>query len=131
MKLEDLERRLRADMLSEAGCWGGKVLLHREVHAPPSSVAAALAAAGAGGSGSLGGGGDEERKGEGSGEEDITRTTQFQPTTQVQAFWETSGDVGDIDQVWQGGGACVEGWDGCVMCWAVLWCAVVCCAVLC
>ncbi|EFN52818.1 hypothetical protein CHLNCDRAFT_26452 [Chlorella variabilis] len=53
-KLEDLERRLRADMLSEASAWGGKVLLHRE---------------------------------------DITRTTQYQPiSTQVQAFWETTGD---------------------------------------
>lgn len=31
--------------------------------------------------------------------EDITRTTQYQPTMQVQAFWETCGDVGDIDQV--------------------------------
>lgn len=30
-KLEDLERRLRSDMWSEAASWGGKVLLHREV----------------------------------------------------------------------------------------------------
>ena len=30
--------------------------------------------------------------------EDITRTTQYQPTMQVQAFWESCGDVGDIDQ---------------------------------
>lgn len=89
-------------MLSEASAWGGKVLLHREVAAAPrgaptprqaaSGAAAASAAAAAAGGG--GGGGEEE------GGEDITRTTQYQPiSTQVQAFWETTGDVGDIDQV--------------------------------
>lgn len=31
VKLEDLERRLRGDMLAEASRWGGKILLHREV----------------------------------------------------------------------------------------------------
>lgn len=31
VKLEDLERRLRGDMLAEAQRWGGKILLHREV----------------------------------------------------------------------------------------------------
>jgi hypothetical protein len=86
MKLEDLERRLRADMLAEAGAWGGRVLLHREVAAPrraptPSPLRPAR-------------GGDEE------GVEDITRAAEDQPLTmQVQAFWESSGDVGDIDQV--------------------------------
>jgi hypothetical protein len=33
VKLEDLERRLRGDMLAEALRWGGKILLHREVAA--------------------------------------------------------------------------------------------------
>lgn len=34
VKLEDLERRLRGDMLLEAQRWGGKILLHREVALP-------------------------------------------------------------------------------------------------
>ncbi len=34
MKLEELERRLRADMTRDAAQWGGKVLLHREVQLP-------------------------------------------------------------------------------------------------
>ncbi|PSC67685.1 paladin isoform X1 [Micractinium conductrix] len=121
VKLEDLERRLRADMLAEAAAWGGKVLLHREVatpaptplrplrlptrggggaRGPPGAAAGGVAGAdaastiGAATDGE-GGGGDEGGAGEG---EDITRTTQYQPTSLVQAFWETTGDVGDIDQ---------------------------------
>lgn len=91
MKLEDLERRLRADMLAEAGAWGGRVLLHREVAAPrraptPSPLRPAR-------------GGGEEGVDVDAGE-DITRAAEDQPLTmQVQAFWESSGDVGDIDQV--------------------------------
>lgn len=153
-KLEDLERRLRADMLAEASNWGGKVLLHREVAAgptplkmragsalggpsrppsrPPSrgpgggassgaAAGAAIAAAGSGAAGaavadSAGTAGGTTDVSEAAVEaaaaaaqaaqqaqqaegEDITRTTQYQPTMQVQAFWETCGDVGDIDQV--------------------------------
>ncbi|KAL4440251.1 hypothetical protein ABPG75_003252 [Micractinium tetrahymenae] len=113
-KLEDLERRLRADMLAEAAAWGGKVLLHREV---PSNGAAGptprrplsragsrasevpAAPADSGSHGAAAAGAAEEAGAEGEGErEDITRTTQYQPAMQVQAFWETTGDVGDIDQ---------------------------------
>lgn len=63
------------------------------------AAAGAHATAGVGmgmGMGPAAGGPEEE---EGGGVEDITRTTQYQPTMQVQAFWETTGDVGDIDQV--------------------------------
>ncbi len=156
-KLEDLERRLRADMLAEASNWGGKVLLHREVAAGPTPLkmrsasalggptprpsrppsrppsrgpggAPAGAAAAAGAAADSGAAGaaaatdaagtagaaaglseaaveaaaaaaqaaQQAQQAEG---EDITRTTQYQPTMQVQAFWETCGDVGDIDQV--------------------------------
>jgi hypothetical protein len=117
-KLEDLERRLRADMLAEAAAWGGRVLLHREVPTPlrgtPSgplslkrraSLAGTGARAAAGEAGGQSGGGgpadalEAAAPGDGGGE-DITRTTQDQPaSTQVQAFWETPGDVGDIDAV--------------------------------
>jgi hypothetical protein len=146
-KLEDLERRLRADMLAEASNWGGKVLLHREVAAGPTPLKMRSSSAlggptprpyrppsrGPGGGGSAGASGDPGAAGAAAAAdsagtaggttgiseaaveaaaaaaqaaqqaqqaegEDITRTTQYQPTMQVQAFWETCGDVGDIDQ---------------------------------
>ncbi len=157
-KLEDLERRLRADILAEAASWGGKILLHREVeslkrsstirrnrpplpmpplgitahhrhggipipshssrkvvaaatrlnfsdHKEPSSgtepennndtsapfVAAAATTATAAPA-------QEKEKEEKEGEvEDITKTTEYQATTEVTAFWETAGETGDID----------------------------------
>ena len=209
-KLEDLERRLRADMWSEAAHWGGKVLLHREVETrsrkkegipeestsedtpmvttavgvsdgseqpkekqietpkPHQSALAKVAAAGAkafngvmhhnahkapnastttvtakeesgnaGGGGGLSGdvstagvvlggqglpsistgtkmtnasttvdtgdgtagGGMAGSQEESTADEDITRTTDYQPTTQVAGFWESTGEMGDIDSV--------------------------------
>ena len=52
-KLEDLERRLRGDMLLEAQRWGGKLLLHRELPRPAAVPLRALEgpAAGAGAAG--------------------------------------------------------------------------------
>lgn len=35
----------------------------------------------------------------GGGGDDITKTTEYQPTTQVSAFWEVTADAGDIDAV--------------------------------
>jgi Inositol hexakisphosphate len=165
-KLEDLERRLRADILAEAASWGGKILLHREVESlkksttmkrtrptnSPSSTSSHLH----GGipippPHSRGGGGGDKNSGRaatrlnfsdavvtnndaGNGkldplpsttslgekdpasavddnnidgaaevkqtddaEEDITKTTEYQATTEVTAFWETAGEMGDID----------------------------------
>lgn len=132
VKLEDLERRLRADMLAEAVNWGGKVLLHREVasqagptpvrmrriggsatptsssRAAGSGAATPAATAGADSAGTAGTAATADASEAAQAQaaaaaveagEDITRTTQYQPTMQVQAFWETTGDVGDIDQV--------------------------------
>ena len=158
-KLEDLERRLRADMVGEAAAWGGQVLLHREVESENYSNSAVntttttvntfLTSSGGGGGGMMKGDGGnaavmgEERahhqqqqqqqqqetfptsftataaaaseindagfdtaaaattttKTDGGGAEDITRTTEYQPKTQVAGFWELTGDVGDIDSV--------------------------------
>ena len=129
-KLEDLERRLRGDMMSEAAMWGGRVLLHREVDT-------GVGVGGSHGGGGTGGTDDEKRQQAISTEmktmmmttitttkatmdknkketgstvlhdqkqqqqqqgEDITRTTEYQPTTQVAAFWEeVTGGAGDID----------------------------------
>ncbi len=105
--MEDLERRLRADMLAEAAAWGGKVLLHREVPsnaaAPGATPRRPLSRAGSRAIEPAGAGAAAEEAGadDGGEREDITRTTQYQPVMQVQAFWETTGDVGDIDQVGQ------------------------------
>lgn len=138
-KLEDLERRLRADILAEAASWGGKILLHREVesfkrsstmkknkpsvpHAsshhggiptprPHSSGAGAGTTAAAklnfsDAAISNSAAADAERSKitittaaaeENEAEEDITRTTEYQATTEVTAFWETAGESGDID----------------------------------
>ena len=86
-KLEDLERRLRADMLSESTAWGGKLLLHREVehvsrHDGDTGVCDAK-------------GKENQEYGE-----DVTKSTQHQTTTtQLIGFWESTGDIGDIDMV--------------------------------
>jgi hypothetical protein len=154
-KLEDLERRLRADILAEAASWGGKILLHREVESLKRSSTVkrnrtiSMHHGGIpippphGSSGGSGSGGssvkiaaatrldfsdnatttpsapkldnfgtkeaENEAENQGAKEEkidaeekeeeveDITRTTEYQPTTEVTAFWETAGDMGDID----------------------------------
>ncbi|KAK9839780.1 hypothetical protein WJX81_000925 [Elliptochloris bilobata] len=107
VKLEELERRLRNDVVHEALAWGGRVLLHREVprsqaYSPLTSPTAAAAAAAASdlahSGGSVAAGVDSE---------DVTRQ---QEDACVAAFWEPTGsDVGDIDaglatplEVWQG-----------------------------
>ncbi|GAB4814185.1 hypothetical protein N2152v2_001231 [Parachlorella kessleri] len=100
VKLEDLERRLRGDMLAEAQRWGGKVLLHREVAAPARFQLRQQQQS----QGSPGGpaasprGGAKGGDGDTAGPDDITRTTDFQATARVQAFWEPTGDMGDSDQ---------------------------------
>lgn len=165
-KLEDLERRLRADILAEAASWGGKILLHREVEslkrssimkrtkpsvplaslhhggiptpqtlsssgggktaatklnfsdtAVSNSAAATIAAGGASSSicqkepaaaagkfdstittiTTAAKNNDIDNGNESEAEEDITRTTEYQSTTEVTAFWETAGESGDID----------------------------------
>ena len=85
-KLEDLERRLRADMLSESTSWGGKLLLHREVESPHLSNVSNS------GPKIL----DETSS---VGREDIARSTYDHHTTQLVGFWESTGDIGDIDMV--------------------------------
>jgi len=106
VKIEDLERRLRSDMIAESINWGGKVLLHNEVQKEGAVVRL------------FANGDDAADRSDGStrsdlkkydsfrGEnrsnssiEDITRTTTYQPSTHISAFWEHTGDVGDIDSV--------------------------------
>jgi len=117
-KLEDLERRLRADMMTEAASWGGNLLLHREIESAvaqdvqsstplqPGSItrgttkapSAAQLAPDTDASSCMQRACSAPVPGSGAATgEDITRTTEYQPTTQVTAFWELAGDVGDID----------------------------------
>ncbi|KFM27931.1 Triosephosphate isomerase, chloroplastic [Auxenochlorella protothecoides] len=103
-KLAALERRLRSDALAEAAAWGGFLLLHREVARP------------VGGEADLDGGGGRRMGGAAAPDVDacapraakrarpndfscgdITRSTQFQPTTEVQPFWAAVGPSGDVD----------------------------------
>jgi len=99
-KLEDLELRLRSDMISESIAWGGKVLLHEEI-SKETTVANLF--------------GDNEGKSNGDNnlekynsfknlkgddyKEDITKTTSYQTTMHISPFWESAGSEGDIDSV--------------------------------
>eukprot|EP00887_Chlorella_sp_A99_P002448 scaffold10.g2448.t1 len=124
VKLEDLERRLRADMAAEAAAWGGKVLLHREVAstaraggggggglpglrtpagAPPPAADAGRASPAQAQAAQAAGQGPPPAAAAGAaaaGGEDaleITRTTDYQAAPEVQAFWEATGVSGDVD----------------------------------
>jgi len=112
VKLEELERRLRNDIVHEALAWGGRVLLHREVPrsqafsplASPTAAGAGAATPGAArGSGAGAGGvGDSERAwsvddaglGPGvaeAGAADSEDVTRQQEDECVAAFWEPTG----------------------------------------
>lgn len=109
VKLEDLERRLRADMVGEAIVWGGKVLLHKETETERTVVK--LFEQETESDFSNPGRGEKDailnkydtfnRKSESNQtrSEDITRTTVYQPSTHISAFWESTKDDGDIDSV--------------------------------
>ncbi|KAK9808828.1 hypothetical protein WJX72_004439 [[Myrmecia] bisecta] len=86
-KLEDMERRLRNDMMHEAVAWNGRVLLHREVPVPDSPA----------GSPAAGGMGVKGMRRSSDGE-DVTRKEDVKPDAAVAAFWEPTGDMGDIDR---------------------------------
>lgn len=132
VKLEDLERRLRTDVMNEAIAWGGKILLHRELDADkpgeqalrPSRLSfetertfslrkfGSRLFSASSSDGSLHGEHVEAHSttpdthpnsriahmAAGS-HEDITKTTSYQTSTFVSAFWERTGDGldGDID----------------------------------
>ena len=85
-RLEELEKRLEADMLSEAATWGGKLLLHREVYqpSPPPHLQA------------------PHDDSDGEEQEDVTRPTesraQDKVSPRVVAFWEhVLGEGGNIN----------------------------------
>jgi hypothetical protein len=112
VKLEELERRLRNDIVHEALAWGGRVLLHREVPrsqafsplASPTAAGAGAATPGAarGNGAGAGGVGDSERawsvddaglgpgvaKAGAADSEDVTRQQEDEC---VAAFWEPTG----------------------------------------
>lgn len=95
VKLEDLERRLRTDIVNESIAWGGKVLLHKELE---SSSRVSRLSFESEKTFSLS---NFTRVSNGGSQEDITRTTSYQTNTFVSAFWERTGDGGDIDSgIW-------------------------------
>ena len=95
VKLEDLERRLRTDVVNESIAWGGKILLHKELESSSSVSRLSF---------------ESEKTfslsnfaklSNGGSQEDITKTTSYQTNTFVSAFWERTGDGGDIDSgIW-------------------------------
>ena len=72
VKLEELERRLRNDLMHEAMAWGGRLLLHRDlpVKDQPSQVSTGAA---------------------GSKSEDITTNEDINPSNAITAFWDSAG----------------------------------------
>eukprot|EP00884_Botryococcus_braunii_P001844 jgi/Botrbrau1/11660/Bobra.168_2s0015.2 len=89
VKLEELERRLRGDLMKEAIQWGGRVLLHSEIPLTEAMSPTVRETA-------------TRRFGEHSfeeahTEEDVTRKEDDEPEECLAAFWEPTGDVGDID----------------------------------
>lgn len=128
-KLEDLERRLRSDMANEAASWGGRILLHREIDNTENDSDYNQNNNDtdhhhhhlADGDNTKEGDTDDQeddasflrrgtsrhrhdtfmgsKDGHDGSNDDITKTTDYQPTTQVAAFWENAGDIGDIDCV--------------------------------
>ena len=76
VKLEDMERRLRADVVQEALAWGGRVLLHRDV--PRSEALQSPRARGV------------SHPAQPALDEDVTRK---QEDNCVAAFWEATGMI--------------------------------------
>ena len=72
VKLEELERRLRNDLMHEAMAWGGRLLLHRDL---PVKDQPSQARSGAVGSTS----------------EDITTNEDINPSNAITAFWDSAG----------------------------------------
>ena len=79
VKLEELERRLRNDLMHEAMAWGGRLLLHRDLPVKDQAPHQALGA--------------EHSK----SEDDITTNEDINPSNAITAFWDSAGDIGDID----------------------------------
>ena len=76
VKLEELERRLRNDLMHEAMAWGGRLLLHREISVPKHILAGQLPG--------------KRQLSEDEGD-DITQKEDMQPDAAVAAFWESTG----------------------------------------
>lgn len=72
VKLEELERRLRNDLMHEAMAWGGRLLLHRDIQ--PQGQAKEQAES------------DGGRK-----MDDITTNEDVNPDTAIAAFWDSAG----------------------------------------
>ena len=76
VKLEELERRLRNDLMHEAMAWGGRLLLHREISVPKHILAGRLPS--------------KQQLPDDEGD-DITQKEDLQPDAAVAAFWESTG----------------------------------------
>ena len=76
VKLEELERRLRNDLMHEAMAWGGRLLLHRDI---PRQ------------------GHDTKRpSADGKNEDDITTNDDEDPSNAITAFWDSAGESFDL-----------------------------------
>ena len=73
MKLEELERRLRNDLIHEAMAWGGRLLLHRDISVQkPNSPSHA-------------------EMGSSQSEDDVTTNEDVNPDNAIAAFWDQAG----------------------------------------
>jgi hypothetical protein len=81
VKLEEVERRLRNDLMHEAMAWGGRLLLHRDVTVNKP------------------GGQPEEASAPGheavlSDDDDITQNDELMPDNNaIAAFWDSTGKL--------------------------------------
>ncbi|KAL3150044.1 hypothetical protein ABBQ38_013395 [Trebouxia sp. C0009 RCD-2024] len=92
MKLEELERRLRTDIMQEAIAWAGRVMLHREVSLDTPAAREISFEQAATPSGEEDGDAQAQED-----NEDVTTKEDAKPDSLVSAYWETIGNAGEAD----------------------------------
>jgi hypothetical protein len=81
VKLEEVERRLRNDLMHEAMAWGGRLLLHRDVSVNKPAGQAA-------------GGASHSHQAVWSDDDDITQNDELMPDNNaITAFWDSTGNL--------------------------------------
>lgn len=75
VKLEELERRLRNDLMHEAMAWGGRLLLHRDISVQKQALSS------------------QADRGSSRSEDDVTTNQDVNdPCNAIAAFWDSAGN---------------------------------------